>query len=140
MNYQYELRTSGSAGSGLPVWYKQVSAIRQASPERPDYRNCLLFCVRTDCNAVPIPALWASKAYTVPTYVPITITSYNQDVVAEGVATALSTTTTAVDDATGSGNEGFAIIQHLPKPLHPTLLPTPFVASQRKNIEWSRIP
>ncbi len=103
VNYQYELRTSGAAGSGATGlaqtgFSSTTSQLIAGLTSGTSYT----FYVRTDCNANDSSA-WVSKVYLVPTYVPITITSYNQDVIAEGVAAAASTTTISVDDATAGG-------------------------------------
>jgi hypothetical protein len=110
VNYQYELRTSGAAGSGAAgLAQSGFSNMTGQSLTGLVSGTAYTFYVRTDCNANDSSS-WVSKVYTVPTYVPITITSYNQDVIAEGVASAVSTTTTAVDDATSSGTGGFAYL------------------------------
>ncbi|PSK94142.1 putative secreted protein (Por secretion system target) [Taibaiella chishuiensis] len=103
VNYQYELRTAGAAGSGATGlvqtgFSSSTSQLVAGLTSGTSYT----FYVRTDCNASDSSS-WVSKVYLVPTYVPITITSYNQDVIAEGVAAAASTTTISVDDATAGG-------------------------------------
>lgn len=125
VNYQYELRTSGGAGSG-PAGLVQTGFASTTNQALSGLAagTAYTFYVRTDCNAND-SSTWVSKAYTVPTYVPITITSYNQDVIAEGVATAVSTTTTAVDDATASGNGGYAYLSSTYRnPATPNTVPT----------------
>ncbi len=125
VNYQYELRTSGAAGSGATGLVQTgFSNTTSQSLNGLAAGTAYTFYVRTDCNAADSSS-WVSRAYTVPTYVPITITSYNQDVVAEGVAAAVSTTTTAVDDATGTGTGGFAYLSSTYRnPATPTTVPT----------------
>lgn len=103
VNYQYELRTSGTAGSGAAGLVQTgFSATNSQLIANLVSGTSYTFYVRTDCNASDSSS-WVSKVYLVPTYVPITITSYNQDVIAEGVATAASTTTISVDDPAATG-------------------------------------
>ncbi len=67
---------------------------------------------------------WISKVYLVPAYVPITITSYNQDVIAEGVANAATTTTISVDDPAASGANFAYLSSTYRKPSAPNTAPT----------------
>ncbi len=125
VNYQYEMRTSGNAGSGaaglVQAGFSNTTS-QALSGLTPG--TAYTFYVRTDCNASDSSS-WVTKTYTVPTYVPITITSYNQDVIAEGVAAAVSTTTTAVDDAGTLGTGGYAYLSSTYRnPGTPNTVPT----------------
>lgn len=124
VNYQYELRTSGAAGSGATgLAQTGFSTTNSQLISGLATGTSYTFYVRTDCNANDSSS-WASKVYLVPTYVPITITSYNQDVIAEGVAAAASTTTTSVDDAAASGANFAYLSSTYRKPTAPGTAPT----------------
>jgi hypothetical protein len=124
VNYQYELRTSGAAGSGATgLAQTGFSATNSQLTSSLTPGTSYTFYVRTDCNANDSSS-WVSKVYLVPTYVPITITSYNQDVIAEGVAAAASTTTISVDDATASGANFAYLSSTYRNPASPGTAPT----------------
>lgn len=123
VNYQYEMRTSGAAGSGaIGLLSTGFSATNSQTISGLTGGTSYTFYVRTDCNAGDSSS-WASKVYLVPTYVPITITSYNQDVIAEGVGPAAGSTTISVDDATSSGANFAYLSSTYRNPASPNTVP-----------------
>ena len=104
--YNYELRTSGAAGSGatgLEASGAQSGTTLAFNSLTPGTAYTLY--VQTDCGSSE--SYWKSAMFTTPLYEPITITSMNYDVIANGAGPANQaalSTTNAVDAVQSGAN------------------------------------
>jgi hypothetical protein len=97
--FDYEIRTSGAAGSG------SVGLIMSDSDVVDTMMNAVgliagttyTFYVRTMCDSVSHSDWTAGLSFTLPTYVPLALTGFGDDVIANGIGAATSSTTNDVD-------------------------------------------
>jgi hypothetical protein len=106
--YEYELRTSGTGGSG--------AAGLIASGSTPGTTTgftglvpgtAYTAYVRSFCGGVDY-STWVSASFTAPTYIPVGLSGLTADVIANGVGAASASSNAAVDDISVSA--GYALV------------------------------
>jgi len=98
-NFNYEIRTTGAAGSGASGLATSGTAIVDTFAALTGLTAGTTYTayVRTNCTGTTQSNWTSGVTFTLPTYVPVAVTGFNADVIANGVGAASSSTTNDVD-------------------------------------------
>ncbi|HET8573412.1 MAG TPA: GEVED domain-containing protein [Edaphocola sp.] len=99
--YDYEIRTSGTAGSGSLGLVSADSAVSDTAVVVSGLTPGATYTayVRTECNSSSRSSWTSGFSFTLPTYAPVALSGFNADVIANGIGNASTSTNNDVDGA-----------------------------------------
>lgn len=105
-SFDYELRTSGAAGSGNTGLVTSATNLTDTFKSFTGLTSGIQysFYVKTNCSPSGQSAWSSAFTFTLPTYVPVAVTGFNADVIANGIGPAMNSITQDVDNA------GYALV------------------------------